>query len=203
MGTMAKKPWLAILILMASGCSGSSEPSGSDGEGGIPIVTEPSDFDASTVTGLTTCEADASFSSHACGCSITLQGAISGTFSFSNACGTSGPLLSWSDFQKSRVGVAIAFMGMTPPVDQIGTFPLAYVEISQPRDASQAALWKTAGGCSATIIGSICAPTSVFHNRRVLSGTVTCTTPAMPQLDNMAEPIQISDFSFLGFIDPR
>src|SRR5258708_3917047 len=192
---MAQKPWLGILILVASGCSASTEPSGSYGDGGIYTSTEPPDFDASTVSGLTTCEADASFSSHACGCSITLQGAISGTFSFSNACGASGPLLSWSDFQKSRLGVAIAFMGMTPPVDQIGTFPLAHVDISQPRDGSQAALWRTAGGCSATIVGSICAPDSVFLNRRVVSGTVTCTTPAMPQLDNMAEPIQIGDFS--------
>ena len=146
----------------------------------------------SAVTGLTTCEADALFSSHACGCFITLQGAISGTFSFSNACGASGPLMSWSDFTKSRVGVAIEFMGMTPPVDQVGTFPLANVEISQPRDASQAALWRTAGGCSVTIGGSICAPTSVFQNRRVLSGTVTCTTPATPQLDNMADPIRLA-----------
>jgi hypothetical protein len=140
--------------------------------------------------------------------SLQVEGALAGSFTSTPAdgCGASGPLLSWAALQGSpQVGVAIGFMGLVPPVDQLGTFPLAFVDLTEfATDAAPALHWRaTAPACSVTITGSVCAPTVVFTQRRVLSGTVTCTAPAVADAGTTAAPVTIQGLSFVGFIDPQ
>jgi hypothetical protein len=135
--------------------------------------------------------------------SISLTGAISGTFTSFPTCGSSGPLLSWSDLEgPSHLGVAFGFMGLAPPVDQLGTFPLQSLDITQLTDGPALHWGVPPGTCSVTIQGSICSPTAVFMHRRVLSGTGTCSQPATAELGNTAPPITVGNFTFVGFIDP-
>jgi hypothetical protein len=140
--------------------------------------------------------------------SISLQGGISGTFSDFTGCGASGSSLSWSNFNPiggaaSGLGVSFTFMGLQPPIDQVGMFALADVSVTELRGEAGTRSWEARAGCSANIDGSICSPTQVFANRRVLSGSVTCTQPLDPGPGNTEAPITISDFRFLGFINPR
>jgi hypothetical protein len=140
--------------------------------------------------------------------SISLQGGITGTFSDFNGCGASGPILSWSNFNPigadpTGLGVSFSFMGITPPLDQIGTFPLADVTVTELRGDAGTRDWEARDGCSVNVEGSICSPTQVFSNRRVLSGSVMCTQALAPGLGNTEAPITILDFKFVGFINPR
>jgi hypothetical protein len=140
--------------------------------------------------------------------SISLQGGISGTFSDFTGCGASGSSLSWSNFNPiggapSGLGVSFSFMGLLPPIDQIGMFALADVSVTELRGEAGTRSWEARAGCSVDIEGSICSPTQVFANRRVLSGRVTCTQVLAPGQGNTEAPIAILDFKFVGFINPH
>jgi hypothetical protein len=94
-------------------------------------------------------------------------------------------------------------MGVAPPIDQIGTFTLADVFVTDLRGDAGTFPWEGRDGCSVNVEGSICSPTQVFSNRRILSGSVTCTQELAPGLGNTEAPITILDFKFVGFINPR
>jgi hypothetical protein len=192
----------ALALVVLASCSGESTGSASQSEqdGGAEVTTIA---DAASFTGVTPCEAGVDYGETRCLMSIDLQGGITGMFDLDNGCGTSGPLVSWSSFGRGpRISVSLGFMGTQPPVDQVGTFPLAFLDLSELQDAG-ALQWRAQGGCTVNIAGSICSPTTVFQNRRVINGTGSCTTPAMPGVGNTEPAVQIGDFSFLGFIDPR
>jgi hypothetical protein len=94
-------------------------------------------------------------------------------------------------------------MGLLPPIDQIGTFPLMDVSVTELRGDAGSRSWEGRDGCSVNVEGSICSPTQVFANRRILSGIVTCTQALAPGPGNTEAPITILDFKFVGFINPR
>jgi hypothetical protein len=183
----------ALALIMPGGCSGNGSTPALDG--GPP----PAD---GGFTGLIGCDAGSPMVSTQCAMSIPLTGGVSGTFSTVAACGSSVASLSWNLGAASGLGVGITFMGAAAPVDQLGTFPLERLDITQLTDAGVLRWSAPPTACSVTIEGSICSPTMVFTHRRVLSGTGTCLEPAAPQVGTTAPAITIGDFSFVGFINP-
>ena len=189
-GSRAVGAWLVTMVV---GCSGSSAPANTVG---------PS-FDGGGFSGLSPCDAGSNPGPEVCGLSISFQGGVSGAYSTFNSCGTSGSSLSWNNIVGGHgVGFSITFMGLDPPVDQIGTFVLASANVTVVTQGAETRVWRSTG-CSATVSGSVCSPTDVFHWRRVVTGSGTCTQPALPQLANMEAPVTIGDFTFLGFFNPR
>jgi hypothetical protein len=182
---------VGVLALVASsGCSdnGSSSPDGGTTSGHF--------------TGLTGCDAGSPAVTTECALSVPLTGAISGTFSDFSSCGSSTVSLSWGNLGVSSVDLSLSLMGAAFPVDQLGTFPLQSLDVTQVADGGSLRWTVPPAGCSVTIQGSICSPTTVFQHRRVLSGTGTCTQPAAPQTGNTEPPLAIGDFTFIGFINP-
>ena len=189
---MSRFTWLCSVVLVAVACGCSGSPASSSDDGG-----EPPDF-----IGLIGCDGGSQMVSNACALSIPLSGPLSGTFANFSNCGTSMRSLSWSDLGGSGVGIAITFMGTNAPVDQLGTFPLQSLDITQATAGGTLRWSAPPAACTVTIQGSICSPSGAFTNRRVIDGTGTCSEPAAPQFGNNEGPILIDDFKFVGFINP-
>jgi hypothetical protein len=193
----ASRLWLSLAmvsvpaLVASSGCSASNS---SSLDGGAA---------SGHFTGLTGCDAGSPTVTTECALSVPLTGAISGTFSDFSSCGSSSLSLSWGNLGgPSGLGLSVTFMGAAFPVDQLGTFPLRSLDVTQAADGGPLRWTVPPAGCSVTIQGSICSPTTVFQTRRVLSGTGTCTQPAAPQAGNTGAPVTIGDFTFIGFINP-
>jgi hypothetical protein len=179
-----------IAVAACSGGGSSSSGGGGNFDGGF--------------TGVEPCSAGIDAGTGICQLSLPLQGGISGTFG-SHGCGDEGgTTLDWQTGSLNgsvNTSIQITFP-MAIPVDQTGTFSTT-IQVQQSSSDGSFVTWKTpTGGCSTTIDGSICSPTSVFTNRRVLSGHGSCSQPAAPQMGNGDAPVQIGNFEFVGFFNP-
>jgi hypothetical protein len=157
-------------------------------------------------TGVTPCSAGADAGTEICKLSMPLTGGISETIGAIGCGDINGTELTWQTggFGKGTLDVSVeADFAMKIPVDQVGTYPVTLQITQATADGGVPDSWQTpTGACSLTIAGSICSPTEVFANRRVLSGSGTCSQPAAPQMGNTGQPIMIGEFQFEGFFNP-
>ncbi len=141
-----------------------------------------------------------------CGLSMPLSGGLSANLG-ADGCGSAGNnILVFDDLAFGNGGgstnVEITFPGSAIPVDQTGTFSTT-IRLTHTLGDGGSESWSTPdAACSVTIAGSICSPTSVFSNRRVLSGSGTCSQPAAPEMGTSAAAVTIGKFTYEGFINP-
>jgi hypothetical protein len=196
----------SILSLGAVACSTASS-SGVVADGGAAAGNGGGSCKVAGFTGLVACDVTSDAGAPAsCALSLPAQGGISGPL-----CEGAGPTvcgsahndagvneLDWT--AKSPAGgghfdanVVVTFEA-TVPVDQLGAFP-ATIEITQtlPNDGGHLA-WKTPlGACTVNFAGSVCLSKI---QKRVLSGTGTCSQPAAPETGTSAAAVSIGDFTF-------
>jgi hypothetical protein len=141
-----------------------------------------------------------------CAFSACLSGGLVEAFSANDGCGTVGhSTLDWTYYAQGK-GITIfsVNLGTDVPVDQIGPLPVDSVSLDQTFGPDSGVLhWQTpTGSCSVTLTSSTCAPEPVFPNRRILTGTGSCSQPAVPEAGT-GGAVTIGDFWFTGFIDPQ
>jgi hypothetical protein len=206
-GSVFRSAWFLVPALASwSGCSGSSGSNDagvhSDGNGAVGDAANGVGADASMpFSGLSACDAGGPTISADCDLSISLTGGVSGSFS-NFSCGSSIRSISWSDLGGSGVGISITFVAATAPVDQLGTFQLQSLDVTQVSNG-ETLRWRTPpAACSLSIEGSVCSPTAAFMQRRVIDGTGACSQPAAPQSGNTKAAVTIGDFEFVASLNP-
>jgi hypothetical protein len=142
-----------------------------------------------------------------CGFSACLGGDLPYAFGPQAGCGTVGDdTLYWADEQPTATQTDITLhLSSNVTVDQVGPLPLDKVEITRGglgADGGLAAWITPSGACTATLVSSTCAPTTIFPTRRILTGHGTCTQPAAPEPGTSLTAVTVGDFAFTGFIEP-
>jgi hypothetical protein len=198
-----------LFVVASSACSTTSPSTDAATDG-------PALGDAETINepfnGVIGCDGGGVQVSGDCALTLPLTGAVSGTFTTWSDC-TSVPgsvdaglqeSVSWDEKLGSAtvLELSLDFNPQSLPPDELGTFPLLDLQLGQSTDAG-ARQW-TASSCSITIMGSVCSPTLAHPHRRVISGTGTCSQPAVEVLPpgNPDGPVTIGAFDLVGFIDP-
>ena len=189
----------SVGVTDGAGSAGNDGGDGSDA-GGVTVSLDGG------FTGIVLCDTDAAIpSGQGCLLEATLQGGLTETF-VTGGCGSDEmAMINWQSVggHNSPIDLITIVFPSRIPIDQLGTFPLDYLEVQRdvfgdgglPVSSS----WKTPqGACTVTVTGTICLPPRPpdTKHERILYGSGGCSQPAAPELGTDAGPVTISEFTF-------
>ena len=140
-----------------------------------------------------------------CELSMPVSGGLNATLT-ANGCGTSGKnvvSLADVDFASSTSIAAVMTFMNDLEGGKTGDIPLDTLKI-RTKDKNDVFLeWEVpTGACTVEFSSNVSAPTQVFKNRYIITGSGSCSEAAEPIGGNSEPAISIGNFSFKAFINP-